>query len=1060
MTNLQQHEAMDLHQREALRALRLGWAPTADDMWHAQSALHVGGVHDDALDDVMAGFADARGMTDSSPLGVVVRGQAGSGKTHLLGQVRERVQGDGGYFFLVQLLDAANFWQSALAGILDGLGRPGGSRDTQLKDLLWELSSLAGISRPDRRAVIGDEDLTPEILTGFVNTLTKHHAKMKRQSRHILRALVLLGAGDPELNDVGEAYLTGTEDLDSGDPKTWGLGSPPKTGQETVQEISRFVALAGPAVLAIDQIDTLIAQSLSRTDDAAVTNDNRDLDQVAHGLMSARETMPRTVTVVACLPSVWKAIEDNATRSVPDRFRSTETLKGLSSPEIGRAILERRFTASYRAVDFEPGYPSWPVLPSAFNDAANATPRRLLQLADAHVRNCLKHNVITELEHLSPDILDGTGDEEQIAPPAPAELDRRFDEYRQRAVTAAALDPDGEDITMPGLLSAALEAWITEHGNGGQTFWPDPPPGKVVTLHARLRQSVNDATDDERHWAFRAIAATNAVAAQSRIKKTCGAAGFGSGADKRRLFLLRNTPWPSGAKMSALVADFEAAGGRTLPLSDEDLRTLTALRNLFDDNHPDLADWLRARRPAHGIGLLREALSDVITDAVSPAPHPERRDEPEPEPAVPTDPPQEPAEIRSPTAVPLGVTVDGERRVSVDLAALRKHTAIFAGSGSGKTVLIRRLIEECALRGVSSIVLDPNNDLSRLGSGWPEPPAGWSPADDARAADYLANTEVVVWTPRRSGGRPLSFQPLPDFTSVVDDEDEFSDAVESAFAALEPRALIAGKTAKATLSRAVLKEALRWYGRQPAPTLPGFIDTLGDLPDGVSELSGARSLAAALGQNLRATAAIDPMFGGSGTPADPGVLLTPTQGYRARVSVISMIGLQSDPEKQGFVNQLQMALFAWIKRNPAGERPLGGLFVMDEAQNFAPSSGNTPCTQSTLALSSQARKYGLGLVFATQSPRGLHNNIPANATTQFYGLLNSPNQITVANEMARAKGGRVPDISRLSAGYFYAALEGNAFEKIRAPWCLSYHPASPPTTEEVIELSRRDLSPR
>ena len=142
---------------------------------------------------------------------------------------------------------------------------------------------VGGISRPDRRAVIGDEDLTPEILTGFVNTLTKHHAKMKRQSRHTLRALVLLGASDPELNDVGEAYLTGTEDLDSGDPKTWGLDSPPKTGQETVQEISRFVALAGPAVLAIDQIDTLIAQSLSRTDDAAVTNDNRDLDQVATG---------------------------------------------------------------------------------------------------------------------------------------------------------------------------------------------------------------------------------------------------------------------------------------------------------------------------------------------------------------------------------------------------------------------------------------------------------------------------------------------------------------------------------------------------------------------------------------------------------------------------------------------------------------------------------------------------------------------------------------------------------------------------------------------------------
>jgi DNA helicase HerA-like ATPase len=133
---------------------------------------------------------------------------------------------------------------------------------------------------------------------------------------------------------------------------------------------------------------------------------------------------------------------------------------------------------------------------------------------------------------------------------------------------------------------------------------------------------------------------------------------------------------------------------------------------------------------------------------------------------------------------------------------------------------------------------------------------------------------------------------------------------------------------------------------------------------------------------------------------------------------------------------------------------------MDEAQNFAPSSHTTACTHSTLALSSQARKYGLGLVFATQAPRGLHNHIPGNATTQFYGLLNSPAQIAGAREMARVKGGLVPDISKLRSGNFYLALEGNAFHKIRTPWCLSHHPQSPPTTDEVLEIAQRPLRPR
>jgi len=199
----------------------------------------------------------------------------------------------------------------------------------------------------------------------------------------------------------------------------------------------------------------------------------------------------------------------------------------------------------------------------------------------------------------------------------------------------------------------------------------------------------------------------------------------------------------------------------------------------------------------------------------------------------------------------------------------------------------------------------------------------------------------------------------------------------------------------------------------------------------------------------------DPLFGGAGEPMDPGVLLTPPPGKRARVSVISFVGLPADDQRQSFVNQLQLALFSWIKRHPAGNRPLGGLLVMDEAQTLAPSGAMTPCTQSTLALVSQARKYGLGLVFATQAPRGLHNVIPGNASTQLFGRLNSPVQIAAAKDIARAKGSDVPDIARLGPGQFYAAVAGAAFEQLQAPLCLTYHPPSPLTTEEVLERARR-----
>src|SRR5262249_8962475 len=170
--------------------------------------------------------------------------------------------------------------------------------------------------------------------------------------------------------------------------------------------------------------------------------------------------------------------------------------------------------------------------------------------------------------------------------------------------------------------------------------------------------------------------------------------------------------------------------------------------------------------------------------------------------------------------------------VTIPIEALRKHATIFAGSGSGKTVLIRRIVEECALHGVSAIVLDPNNDLARLGDGWPEPPQAWRTGDREKAHDYLARTDVVVWTPRRSAGRPLSLQPLPDFPSVLDDEDEFHEAVEAAVAALVPRALVTGRAAKAHAGRAVLRKAVEHYGRRGGTRLQGLIDTLSALPDG------------------------------------------------------------------------------------------------------------------------------------------------------------------------------------------------------------------------------------
>ncbi|MCD0452887.1 DUF87 domain-containing protein [Actinocorallia sp. API 0066] len=403
----------------------------------------------------------------------------------------------------------------------------------------------------------------------------------------------------------------------------------------------------------------------------------------------------------------------------------------------------------------------------------------------------------------------------------------------------------------------------------------------------------------------------------------------------------------------------------------------------------------------------------------------------------------------------IGTRAGGDQAVTLDPALLTRHTAVFAGAGSGKTVLIRRLIEECALRGVSSIVLDPNNDLARLGDPWPSPPEGWAPGDVERARAYHEATEVVVWTPGRSGGRPLSFQPLPDFAAVRDDPDEFSSALDMAVAELAPRAKTEGTTGKAAVGKAVLREALTYFARRrDGGDLTSLLALLSDLPVEASTINGADEIAARLAQTLAADMINDPLFGGAGEPVDPRLLLTPSTGRRARISVISFVGLAED-RRPDFVRGLQMALFSWIKRNPARDRPLGALLVMDEAQTVAPASPRTPSLASTVTLASQARKYGLGLVFATQAPRALHNQVSGNATTQFFGRLNAPAQLAAAKELARARGGTGSRIGRLERGQFYVTSEGVPESLALIPLCLSHHPPSPLNEGEILSRARR-----
>ena len=100
------------------------------------------------------------------------------------------------------------------------------------------------------------------------------------------------------------------------------------TARFVINQVSRLLALSGPTVVAVDQIDALIDQ-VGKDEDASM------IAEVATGLMDLRDTTFRTFTIISCLPESWDYVRDAAVdhrpRPVPPRRARCRTSRPPTS---------------------------------------------------------------------------------------------------------------------------------------------------------------------------------------------------------------------------------------------------------------------------------------------------------------------------------------------------------------------------------------------------------------------------------------------------------------------------------------------------------------------------------------------------------------------------------------------------------------------------------------------------------------------------------------------------------------------------------------------------------
>ncbi|MEI7892739.1 MAG: DUF87 domain-containing protein [Myxococcales bacterium] len=392
--------------------------------------------------------------------------------------------------------------------------------------------------------------------------------------------------------------------------------------------------------------------------------------------------------------------------------------------------------------------------------------------------------------------------------------------------------------------------------------------------------------------------------------------------------------------------------------------------------------------------------------------------------------------------------------VALPLDDLRTHAAILGGSGSGKSSLALRLVEELLLGGVPVIMVDRKGDLASFlnvlrGTAVPKG------ARAERQGKLQRGVDSVLYTPGEPRGRPLRIALLPEGLEGLR-PDEREEEVRAGADALGD-VLEYKRSGKDQSFRTLLTQGLSVLAdATQAVTLEGLIHLLDDQDPAflarigrldvklchrmVQDLETFRLSKSGLLDGPGDPLSIDALFGYDGSVASG----------KTRLSVLSTKGLRNAGEASFWLAQFLLQLGRWMNRRPSEK--LQGVVFFDEADIYLPAMSQ-PATKAPMEnLLRRARAAGLGIVLGTQSPGDLDYKCRDNIKTWMVGRIREARALEKLRPLF--SGSRMDVAAKLpsrEAGQFFllsgAEVTGFLAElPVRAPEQLS--------EAQLVELAR------
>ncbi len=396
----------------------------------------------------------------------------------------------------------------------------------------------------------------------------------------------------------------------------------------------------------------------------------------------------------------------------------------------------------------------------------------------------------------------------------------------------------------------------------------------------------------------------------------------------------------------------------------------------------------------------------------------------------------------------VGFTVEDKTPIELPVKTLKRHFAALGASGSGKTVFVKAVMEECIREGIPLIIVDIQGDLASLALMGDKklmeskgvPGKYWDEIKD--------KAQVAIFTPASTKGIPISMNPLkaPPEDLEMEDFIQAVDSVAEAIASILKYNTEKGKGKDVHSYLYLLLESLWENGEEI-----GSFDRLAQemieekyLSDADKAILKDKDKDELIKQVKSLTIGADSLIFNLGMPLDIEKMMNWADPGKVPVNVLYLNTIRDEDTRKSFIADIANQTYNFMLRNPSEEVQL--VFLLDELAGLVPPIGNPPTKKSIQLLLKQARKYGVSLLLATQNVSDVDYKSLGQVGTWALGRLMAKQDIEKVKAIIEAISPKEVDeitskIRKLKTGQFML-LAPDVYDKVQfmqVRWLATNH---------------------